>query len=147
MKFSWGKGIILAYTGFIVLVLTIVGITITKDVDLVTPNYYEKEIKYQEDIDKINNTGRLKEQVVFEVSGSSLNVNFPSPVSSPVIKGEVNFYRPSDSKKDFKVQIETDKDFRQSFDISKIEKGLWKVKVNWNMDGTDYLSNSMFVKE
>lgn len=147
MKLSWGKGIILAYTGFVLLVLVMVGITITKDVDLVTPNYYDKEIRYQEEIDKINNTGKLKEQVQFTIDKSNLAISFPAITAGSVIKGEVNFYRPSDSKKDFKIPIETGRDFKQSFDISKIEKGLWKVKVNWNMDGINYLSDNTFVKQ
>jgi len=147
MKISWGKGLALAYAGFVILVLTMVGITITKDVDLVTPNYYDKEIKYQEEIDKINNTLRLKDQVKFDLSVTAFMVSFPALSASSVIKGEVNFYRPSDSKKDFKVPIETDKEFKQVFDVSKIEKGLWKVKVNWNMDGIEYLSNNAFVKQ
>lgn len=147
MKISWGKGLALAYGGFVILVLAMVGITITKNVDLVTSNYYDKEIKYQEEIDKINNTSRLKEQVKFDLGETSLLISFPALSAGSVIKGEVNFYRPSDSKKDFKVPIETDKDFKQVFDISNIEKGLWKVKVNWNMDGMEYLSNNTFVKQ
>lgn len=147
MKFSWGKGLLVSYIVFIIIVLTMVGITITKDVDLVTPNYYEKEIKYQEEINKINNTNRLKDTVKFEISETALLIRFPVISESSVIKGEVIFYRPSDSKKDFKVNVEPDKEHIQIFDITNIEKGLWKVKVNWSMDGTDYLSNSMFVKQ
>jgi hypothetical protein len=147
LKFSWGKGLLVSYLVFIIIVLTMVGITITKDVDLVTPNYYEKEIKYQEEINKIINTGRLKDTVKFEVSESSLMIHFPVISESSTIKGEVNFYRPSDSKKDFKIQVMPDKEHKQVFDITNIEKGLWKVKVNWSMDGIDYLSNSMFVKQ
>jgi len=146
LKFSWGKGLVVSYIIFMVIVLTMVGITITKDIDLVSPNYYEKEIKYQEEINKINNTTMLKDTIKFELTETSILVRFPAILENSVIKGEVNFYRPSDSKKDFKVQIAADNEFKQVFDISKIDKGLWKVKVNWNMDGIDYLNNTVFVK-
>jgi hypothetical protein len=147
IKFSWGKGIFIAYAGFAIAVIIMVTISMTKNVDLVAPNYYEKEIKYQGEIDRINNTNRLKEQVKFEISEPILILSFPANSISSVITGDVVFYRPSDSKKDFKVNIKSDKQFRHSIDLSGIEKGLWKIKVIWNMDGTDYLSTSIYMKQ
>ncbi|HEY3252042.1 MAG TPA: FixH family protein [Ignavibacteria bacterium] len=147
MKFNWGKGIILACGIFITMILVMVAITMTKNVDLVSPNYYEKEIKYQEEINKLKNTNNLKNQVKFFVAESEIVISFPSLSENSKIGGEIFFYRPSDLKKDFKMQVSPGKDFQQAIDISKIEKGLWKVKMNWNMDGIDYLNNTTFIKQ
>jgi hypothetical protein len=138
MKFNWGKGIIIACAVFIAGILAMVAISMTKNIDLVTPNYYEKEIKYQEEISKINNTNNLKDSVKIDIGESLMLVRFPAVSEKSIIKGEIIFYRPSDSKKDFKVPIEADKNFETAIDISSIEKGLWKVKMNWNMDGVDF---------
>ena len=147
MKFNWGKGLILAYAVFIAGVIIMVTISISKDVELVTPNYYEREIKYQEEIDRINNTNKLPEQVKFDVSESLLILSFPAVSYGGAINGEISFYRPSDSKKDFKVNINAGSDFKQAIDIRSIEKGLWKIKMFWNMNGKDYLSTNSIVKQ
>jgi len=146
MKLNWGKGIFLAYAAFIIAVIVMVSISLIKDTDLVAPNYYDKEIKYQEEIDKIINTNILKEQVKFQIFESKIVISFPSNSPQSEIRGEINFYRPSDSRKDFKVKLETDTEFKQALDINGIDKGLWKIKIFWNMDGIDYLSTTNFVK-
>lgn len=147
MKFNWGKGIILTCGVFITGILVMVTISMTKNVDLVTPNYYEKEIKYQEEINRLNNTNNLKDSVKFDISESIINIRFPAATGNSIINGDVNFYRPSDLKKDFKVPLSVDSNFETAIDISSIEKGLWRVKVTWNMDGVDYLNNITFLKQ
>jgi hypothetical protein len=51
---SWGKGIILVFVVFVLGIGVLVYRSMTKNIDLVTTNYYEKELKYQEQIDKRN---------------------------------------------------------------------------------------------
>jgi len=43
MKFNWGQGLVIANAVFTAGVFIMVSISISKDVDLVTPNYYDKE--------------------------------------------------------------------------------------------------------
>ena len=147
MNLNWGKGLFLAYGIFIIAVIIMVTISMTRKTDLVATNYYEKEIKYQEEIDRINNTNKLKEQVKFEINESTIVTSFPFNSTQSEITGEVNFYRPSDSKKDFSLKVDAGKDFKQTIDLSSIDKGLWKIKVFWNMDSKDYLSTTNFIKQ
>lgn len=146
MKFSWGKAIFAAYGFFILGVIAMVSISLTKSVDLVAPNYYDKAISYQEEIDRITNANKLKEPIRFDISGTSIVLNFPNNSPASVINGEIVFFRPSDSRKDFRVNVETDNKFAQVIDISNLDGGLWKIKIFWNMDGIDYLSNYNFMK-
>ncbi|HJY62939.1 MAG TPA: FixH family protein [Ignavibacteria bacterium] len=147
MKFNWGQGLVIANAVFTAGVFIMVSISISKDVDLVTPNYYDKEIKYQEEINRINNTNKLITPVNFEINESTIVISFPNNTPQSVINGEILFYRPSGSKKDFIVKAETDINFKQSINISSIEKGLWKIKIMWSMDGIDYLSETSFIKQ
>jgi hypothetical protein len=136
MKFDWGKGIAAVIIFFILGMGLMVYISVTKNIDLVTPNYYEKEIKYQEQIDKIKNTNELKQQLEIEYTRENLLFTFPP--ASGIIKGEISFYRPSDAKKDFRLPIELDKENRQDVRTENLQKGLWKVQVNWSMGGKEY---------
>lgn len=146
MKFSWGKGIFVVYGLFITGVIIMVSISISRNVDLVVGDYYDKEIRYQEEIDRINNTSELKVQVGFELIESNLIISFPANSPRSQIQGEIYFYRPSDSKKDFRVDIQPGSDFRQKIDLENAVSGLWKVKINWSMDGLNYLSTHNFLK-
>ena len=48
---DWGKGILLTIIAFVAFIMTLVVISVKQDdIHLVTENYYEKEIKYQDQI-------------------------------------------------------------------------------------------------
>jgi hypothetical protein len=136
MKFNWGTGIVLSFILFAGSILFIILVPFNQEVDLVTKDYYDKEIVYQQQIDRTDRTERLKEEIKIEHNSSLLNINFPVNYGS--VSGEILFYRPSDAKKDFIKEIVTDNSNSQVIDISRLEPGLWKVRVNWNMKEQSY---------
>ncbi|KXK54418.1 MAG: cbb3-type cytochrome c oxidase maturation protein CcoH [Chlorobi bacterium OLB5] len=136
---SWGKGIILVFVIFILGIGIMVYKSMTKNIDLVTSNYYEKELKYQEQIDKINNSNRLEEKLKIEFDGNTVQIIYPD-FPGKLITGEISFYKPSDAKSDFRLPVETGKDMKQVIETAKLSKGMWKVQVNWAMDGKGYFS-------
>jgi len=135
---SWGKGIILVFVVFVLGIGILVYRSMTKNIDLVTTNYYEKELKYQEQIDKINNTNSLKEKIKIEYNGSVILITYPQVHKN--ITGEISFYKPSDAKSDFKMKVEPGSDMKQLIQKGVLAKGMWKVQINWAMDGRDYFS-------
>ncbi len=72
-------------------------IFMTQDVSLVSDNYYEKSLEYQDEIDKQSRTKSLDEQVKINFNGEVITVLFPSDYLEKKISGEIYFYRPSDS--------------------------------------------------
>lgn len=140
---NWGKGIIAVCALFITGIGVMVYTSMTKNIDLVTKNYYEEEIKYQQQIDKINNSSRLKEKVMVETVDNAITVTFPKQNGS--VNGEISVYRPSDAKKDFKVPIQLNSDSKQVIPTDKMQKGLWKVQITWNMNGTDYYNEEKII--
>ena len=138
----WGKGIAATYIIFVIVTLSMTYAMMTKDVDLVSTNYYEKEIKYQDQINKINNTKKLAEGLKFELTPGAVVFTFPKLGD---ITGEYTFYRPSDSKKDFKIKIKADKDNKQAIDVSTFQKGYWKVKIEWKSGGVEYYNEEQII--
>ena len=136
MKFNWGTGIVISFVLFALTIGYIIAFPFNQKVELVTEDYYEKELKYQEQIDRQDRSSGLNEQINIERDGKLLHLNFP--VSFREIKGEVFFYRPSDSQKDFTEGIKTDSSNHQAFDVSRLDPGLWKIKVLWNMKDQSY---------
>lgn len=115
----------------------------TKNIDLVTNNYYEHELKYQDQINRINNTNGLKEKLKIETAGNSVIITYPK--LNKEIKGEINFYKPNDAKSDFKMKVEPGNENVQIISSEKINKGLWRVKINWESDGMEFFSDEKVI--
>lgn len=137
IKFNWGLGILLSIILFMTASLIAVFFMMNRDVDLVANNYYEKEIKYQNQIDMEKRTSELNEKINVRVSNKTLFVSFPDTVK---ITGQLYFYRPSDYKKDFTIPISLDNKREQSVDVSNLLKGYWRLKVSWIMNNNEYYS-------
>ena len=135
IKLNWGWGIFLTIVIFMGIIVTIVAFMMNREVDLVTDRYYDKEIKFQQQIDKEKRTAALNENIKIAYSGNSVTVSFPKNYKPD---GELYFYRPSNLHKDFKIPINVNNDFDQLVDISKLDRGLWKLKIEWSSDKNQY---------
>jgi hypothetical protein len=138
MKFNWGTGIFVVIVLFLLAVIAFFIFINTLDINLVEDNYYEKELAYQERIDKINNTAALAGEINISVEPGILTIRFPAIDSAFTPVGKIWLYRPSDPKKDVILPLELDKTYQQVLDISKMDKGKWTIKLEWEMGGRDY---------
>ena len=139
LKFNWGTGIFISIAIFMIITIVLTVIFMNRRVDLVTNNYYEKTLTYQTQIDSYKRTAGLKEKVSFNYADNKINVSFPNSFLNEVNDGKLYFYRPSDSRKDFTVPIRLDKKGSQIVNTTKIDKGYWKVEIQWTMNNQDYL--------
>ncbi|MEJ2614755.1 MAG: FixH family protein [Ignavibacteriaceae bacterium] len=138
LKFNWGTGIFISIVLFMTISVILAVIFMNQRVDLVTNNYYEKTLTYQNQIDTYKRTAELKEKVSFNYAGNLINLSFPGSFLQQVKNGKLYFYRPSDSRKDFTIPIRLNKVGSQSVNTTKIEKGYWKVEIQWTMNNEDY---------
>ena len=123
----------------------IVYVFMNQDVDLVTKDYYGKELKYQDHIDKVNNTGKLGKEVGISLLNDFVQLTFPDSVFNKKASGIIYFYRPSGSVRDFSLPVAVTGNNTQIINTSKLEKGLWKIKVEWGMDGKDFYSEKSLI--
>lgn len=138
IKFNWGTGIIISSVIFMIFTI-ITGITLmNQKVDLVTDNYYEKELKYQHHIDKESRTKHISDNIDVVQAGGKVSITFANSLNPEKVQGEVKFYRPSDSAKDFVMPLSLNKSGKHLIDISGRDKGYWKVQVNWSADDKEY---------
>jgi hypothetical protein len=125
---NWGNSIVLVFVAFAAIIITMVTICMKQDdLHLVTQNYYEEEIKYQQHMDKVSNSEGLGHTVLkFDVPSSSLNVNLPKGT-----KGTVHLFRPSDARLDQKFEVQNHTPSDKNLDLSSLKPGYWRVKVEW----------------
>ena len=145
MKLNWGGGIAAVYIIFMIGVLILVFIFMNQEVTLETNDYYFKGVEYQKQIDKIKRTNELPEQLTIIQNELAINFQFPKIFSSNDIGGTIDFYRPSDDNKDFSIKINTDTSRSQSIAAANLDKGLWKIKVDWLAKGNSYYNEKILM--
>lgn len=138
IKFNWGTGILIGIIIFIAATVAMTLIFMNQDVNLVTDKYYEDSLKYQDEIDKKSRTNSLNEEVKINLVGKELSILFPDDFLDKYFSGEIYFYRPSNPGLDFKLPLRPGNDGSQVILTDKIEKGFWRLKLNWVMDGNGY---------
>jgi hypothetical protein len=137
-KINWGTGILIGIIVFVTISITMTVIFMTQDVNLVTDKYYENSLQYQEEIDKQSRTIALNEEVEINFNGEVISILFPSAYLDKNISGEIYFYRPSNPMLDFKIPLELNDEGNQLILAKNFEKGFWRLKLNWTMDGNGY---------
>ncbi|KAF0151898.1 MAG: cbb3-type cytochrome c oxidase maturation protein CcoH [Ignavibacteria bacterium] len=145
LKFNWGFGIAATYIVFVIVALTGVVIFMNQDVSLETENYYAKGIKYQEQIDKVNRTQNLPEQLEISLAQTGITFSFPKMFDVKDYSGIISFYRPNDEKKDFNIDLLPDTSHSQTISIETLDKGLWKVKVDWSAKENNYYNEKLIM--
>lgn len=147
MKISWGTGIVIGIVIFVIISVTMTIIFMTQDVNLVTDKYYENSLQYQNEIDNQSRTLALNEEIEIIFNGKIVNILFPSSYVSKKITGELFFYRPSDPSLDFKIPLMLDESGKQIIPTERLEKGFWRLKLNWTMDGDGYYNERAITVE
>ncbi|MGY6520997.1 MAG: FixH family protein [Mongoliitalea sp.] len=132
---DWGKGIILTLTAFAGIIISMVVICVRQDdIHLVTQNYYEEEIKYQDQIDKMVNASMLDyEALAFDAQRRLIELNLPKGA-----KGTLHLFRPSDARLDQKLEFEIQDLEVNAINLSELKPGYWKIKMTWVEDETSY---------
>ncbi|MFZ4589897.1 MAG: FixH family protein [Ignavibacteria bacterium] len=141
---NWGYRIAIGFTAFCLVTIGVTIYLMNQKVDIVTDNYYEKELKYQEQLDKVARTRALKESFEITNTGKELIIKFPNLPDKNQSKDLISLYRPSDDSKDVKIPVLTDTSRTQVVSVDRLVKGYWKVKINWTSGGSEYYYESVF---
>ena len=144
-KFNWGTGILITIIVFMVITISTVVYLMNQDVDLVASDYYDKGIHHQEQIDRMNRTNKMGDEVSISPENGFVRLTLPKSFIQKNLVGSIHFYRPSNSKKDFVVALSVDTSAQQIIPTQNMDKGYWKVKLNWTQDAVEYYKESSFV--
>lgn len=142
---NWGKKILIVYVVFVLGIVFMVYKSSTQNADLVTTDYYAKELKYQEKIDEGKRVSALSAPVEYSIKENALTIKFPKDFAGKQLAGEAVLYCPSNEKKDFKKSF-TLKDEPLQMDIPAGSKGLYELHLSWQDGGvTYYFEKKIFI--
>jgi hypothetical protein len=139
-KFSWGHGVVIALAAFMIFILSMLFLFPNgqKNSEMVTDNYYEEELKYQDVIDAKKRADELQEKPVYSQDKSGIKITFPKDYdnSNTTVKFVLN--RTDDQNLDIRksVQLDTNKSFLIPGQVLKV--GNYTLRLNWTKDKTDY---------
>lgn len=138
IKWNWGTGLFIGASLFILMIAVFAYFMFKQNFDLVEKDYYPKALVYQQRIDKLNNTAQMTEKAKVENLGGSVIIRFPSSFQPDSISGTIQFYRPSGVRGDVNVPIQLDSLGIMSYPISRLMKGNYLVKIDYNFRNKGY---------
>lgn len=140
-KFTfWPSGIVVVFTFFVLFKVAFIIFSKFHNVDLVSSNYYQQEINYQQQIERQKRTRSILKNIhcVYEKSEELLQIRFPANMVKGNIAGDIHLFRPSDAKQDKWYSLSLDVSGKQKIDVSNFAHGLWRIKIKWIMQAKEY---------
>lgn len=132
---DFGKWIIVAFVLFALFIGTLVIVCVRQEVNLVSKEYYNEELAYQDQIRRISNTHALAERPsIAKINSATLKVTFNQPVD----RGELKLFCPSNPKMDKNFDLRLLERNSQLFDISVLNKGMYRARLFWTVGGKEY---------
>jgi|694.fasta_scaffold54860_5 hypothetical protein len=139
MRIGWGYRITFVYLLFVCGILFLVLQSSRQRVDLVSDEYYEEEVRYQQRIDESRRADALSEKPKLQLAENSISVLLPAEFEGRQAAVKAHLYCPADSRRDIILETATD---RRSLrlDWKGQRRGLHILKLNWSADGVSYYS-------
>lgn len=135
----WPCAIITVFILFALGTATLVTLACSQKMDLVSSNYYEQEILYQQQLEKMQRAERLAgpEALVYDPSTHHITISLRD-FQKGALPGRIQLYRPSAAGLDQNIPLALNSEGRQSLDTHKLRPGLWKARLSWTAQGKEY---------
>ncbi|OCA78513.1 nitrogen fixation protein FixH [Chryseobacterium contaminans] len=137
---SWGHGVVIALAAFIIFILSMMFLFPNgqKNSEMVTDNYYEEELQYQDVIDSKKRADELQEKPVYSQNTNGIKIIFPKDYthSNTTVKFVLN--RTDDQNLDIKKSVELDDSHSFIIPAQVLKMGNYTLRLSWTKDKTDY---------
>ncbi|MDL1913615.1 MAG: nitrogen fixation protein FixH [Bergeyella sp.] len=140
MKLTWGHGVIFALLSFMIF---IVGMIILfpmgkQNAEMITDNYYEEELVYQDVIDAKNRADTLREKPEVSILPRGINISFPEEINNENTKFEFFLYRTNDKNLDIKKTFSLSEQNTYRIPNEILVSGSYTLKLMWKKDKKNY---------
>lgn len=140
MKINWGTSIVLAIIAFMSFIMYfVVSMSTDKSMahDLVTEEYYKKELDFQDRLDREINAQNLVQNLKVEKTGEGLLLLFPEDLNYENIEGNVFLYRPSNKQLDIEIPLLLSS-HKMLVPKKHLVGGRWNIEIYWNFFEENY---------
>lgn len=108
--------------------------------ELVRPDYYEEELGFQKQMERVNRTRALADDasVTRDDRSQTIVIRLPVIPGQAAGAGQIQLYRPANARLDRRLPLATDPTGRQVVDTRGLANGLWKLRVTWKAGEEEY---------
>ncbi len=109
--------------------LAFVYVASKQKIDLVTRDYYPRELRYEEEIQKRKNAQSLGEDISVLQTSSGLNIKIPDTLKKLEITGSFHLYRPSNKYLDIRDTLRIDSSLQFFIPATRLKKGKYQLDL------------------
>jgi nitrogen fixation protein FixH len=115
--------------------------------ELVSADYYEQEVAYQQQINRLRRSADSGVVIGFVPVGQGgvIRITWPLASRPGEAQGRVRLYRPSEAALDREVPLLVGADGIQNINAGTLKPGLWKVRVHWGPEDSGYYAEGSVV--
>lgn len=132
---NWGKGMVIVLAVFMALIITMAVLMFTAPVDDYDHQYYEKGLTFNHDYDSETQVYKDHATPLVQQNGEAVKLTFAQPVTI----GTVTFSRPSDSRMDKTITLQTNAGNEMTIPAAGIANGKWQLVFAWESNHKKYL--------
>ena len=142
LKISWGSAVVIAFVAFISFILYfVVQMTVNSrsNHDLVSPDYYQKELHFQEDMAAQQRAKALETPLIISANWEGIILEFPPQMSTltPGIRGKLFLSKPDNKNLDQELSLQL-QGSQMRIPASQLVEGRWNLVVDWEFQGLTY---------
>lgn len=142
----WPATIIVYFSVVLCGAVTLVVYSLKNKSQLVRTDYYEQEVKYQQQIDRIKRTHPFLPEISADITETQLKLTLPDAhTGAHDFSGSIWLYRPSNSDLDKKIELKPNNSGKFEHEVKGLINGLWKLKVSWKAQGKEFYYENSFV--
>lgn len=139
-KLTWGHGVVIALGSFIGFILFMIFVYSNgkQNSELITDNYYEEELAFQDVIDAKNNADRLAERPVYLQNKFQITITFPKEYNNQNTQFKIHLYRTENRDLDVEKDMKLDTENRIVIPGSVLKEGSYILRMKWSKDKMNY---------
>lgn len=137
---TWGHGVVVALLSFIVFILSMIFLFPNgqKNSEMVSENYYEEELLYQDVIDAKNRADTVKLKPQYSQDKSGITIKFPENINNNNAKVSFVLNRTDDKNLDIKKDITLNPDNSFSIPAKLLVLGNYTLQLSWIKEKATY---------
>jgi hypothetical protein len=144
MIISWGKKIFFLYTTFALSMVFLVYKCCQVNYDLVSKDYYNEELAYQQLIDGSVRSSESMELIRLKQVEKGVLISYENFSNPPGVTGNCHFYYAPDATADYKISLKAGPDSTQLVN-HVFAPGSYIVKLKWSSDNKFYYREKTLV--
>lgn len=143
---NWGGAVAAVYVLFAASTLGFVGFAMSRPVQLVSPDYYERALQHDQRAEAAERARALgaRLRVALDAPAGAIDLALP-PDASAGARGSLTLYRPSDARADRTFALALDAAGRQRVAIATLARGRWLARLEWTAGGHTYFHETALV--